>query len=180
VQPATPAQAQLAAYARQVYPTIDRVSYYQLLRVAPNADARAIRAAYYSVAAQLHPDRYFNLADTTLRSMLETIYARISEGYRVLSEPQKRATYDRNLPAGKLRYEAERAPNTPKNPEDSLKGEQAKKFYRLGLMALAKKDWKSAVMNFNFAKNMEPSAAVILEKLAEAQAGLKAAAPPPK
>ena len=38
------------------------------------------------------------------------------------------------------------------------------------MVSFGRKDWKGAVMNFNFARNFEPAAPVITEKLAEAQA----------
>ncbi len=176
---------QLVAFSRQVYPTLDRFTYYQLLRVAPNADTGAIRASYYKLAATLHPDRYHNLPDATVRDQLTTIAARINEGYRVLMNPEKRVAYDGGLQKGKMRLDqaSERTSAAPKNIEDSLKDAQAKKFFRLGVLCLTKKDFRGAVMNFNFAKNYEPAATVIAEKLAEAQAGVAAAkggAPPAK
>ena len=53
------------------------------------------------------------------------------------------------------------------------------------MISLGSKDWKGAVMNFNFAKSFEPNAAIIKQKLAEAQAGLPkppgpGGGPPPK
>jgi DnaJ-class molecular chaperone len=173
-----PGPAELTAFARQVYPALDRYSYYQLLRVAPTADARTIRASYYKIAAQLHPDRYFNFPDTSTRDQLETIYARVCEAYRVLISPDKRVSYDRGLAQGKMRYDAgERQPQGPKNPEDSLSHPDAKRFFRLGMVCLGKKDWKGALMNFNFAKTFEPGSAIIAEKIAAAQAGAKPVPP---
>jgi hypothetical protein len=43
------------------------------------------------------------------------------------------------------------------------------------MVSFGRRDWKGAVMNFNFARNFEPAAAAINEKLAEAQAAMKAA-----
>jgi hypothetical protein len=75
----------------------------------------------------------------------------------------------------------ERESNAPPNPEDSLQHPEAKKFFRLGLMSLARKDFKGAAMNFSFARTFEPRAAVILQKLEEAQAGLgKPSSAPPR
>jgi curved DNA-binding protein CbpA len=170
-----PGEAELAAFARQVFPGLDKYSYYQLLRVPPEADVRAIRASYYKIAGQLHPDRYHQLPDGKMRQQLETIYARICEAYRVLTSPEKRTAYDKALPQGRMRYEGgdRPSPQGPKNPEDTITHPQSKKFFRLGMMSLGKKDWKGAVMNFNFAKTFEPNSAVIAEKLAEAMAGGK-------
>jgi curved DNA-binding protein CbpA len=160
--------AGLLAFAEQVYPVLERYSYYQLLRVAPNADSRTIRASYYKIAAQLHPDRYQSLVDPETRDRLETIYARINEAYRVLMNGEKRAAYDAGLPKGKLREAGERPMR--KNPEDVLAHPEAKKFFRLGMVSFGNKDWKGAIMNFNFARSFEPRAAIIAEKLAEAEA----------
>lgn len=177
---APPGTTQLQAFARQVYPQLDRLDYYQLLRVPRTATVPAIRASYYQISAQLHPDRYHTLSDAVLREQLETIFARITEAYRVVTHPDRRTAYDRALSGGKTRFDpgTERAATAPRNPEDTLNHPQAKTFFRLGLLCLAKKDWKGAVMNFNFARNFEPNAPVLAEKLAEAQAGLKASGPP--
>ena len=176
---AAPPSDQLVAFARQVYPGLDRYSYYQLLRIAPGADRDAIRASYYQIAAQIHPDRYFGLADPATRDQLETIYARVCEAYRVLLNPDKRGAYDRGLAQGRMRFDSsERQSQGPKNPEDTLTHAEARKFFRMGMICLGKKDWKGAVMNFNFARGFEPAAPVIAEKLAEAQAAAKAGSPP--
>jgi len=163
--------AGLLAFAEQVYPMLERYSYYQLLRVAPNADTHAIRASYYKIAAQLHPDRYQNLVDEDTRERLVSIYARINEAYRVLMNGEKRAAYDAGLARGKMRETGERP--LRKIPEDALTHPDAKKFFRLGMVCFGNRDWKGAVMNFNFARTFEPNAAIIAEKLAEAQAAAK-------
>jgi curved DNA-binding protein CbpA len=174
-QAGAPGTVELAAFARQVYPGLDRYTYYQLLRVSPEADAGAVRASYYRIAAQLHPDRYHKLPDPVIRNQLESIYARVCEAYRVLVNPTKRATYDRGLAQGQMRHEAgDRPAQGPKNPEDAIGNPQSKKFFRLGMMCLGQKDWKGAAMNFNFAKTFEPNSPVIAEKLAEALAAGKA------
>jgi curved DNA-binding protein CbpA len=169
--------AGLSAFADRVSSTLDQRNYYQLLNLAPNADGSQVRRAFYGIAAQLHPDRFQALADPHTRDRLERIYARISEAYRVLSNTEKRAAYDRSLPEGKLRYDfAQRDPQAPRNPEDNIKNADAKRFFRMGMTCLARKDWKGAIMNFNFAKTYDATSPVIAEKLAQAQAAAQAGA----
>jgi len=172
----TAAADSLRAFADKVFPTLGQRSYYQLLNLpAGTADAAVVRAAYYRLAGQLHPDRFMTLADAQTRERLEIIYARVSEAYRVLSSPERRATYDAGLGAGKLRLDlSQRVSGALKTPEDSLKHTEARKFYRLAQACAADKDWKGAVLNLNFARSFEPDAAVLAEKLAEAQAALAA------
>lgn len=163
---------QLASFARLVEPTLESRSYYELLNVNPKADQPTLRKAFYDVAAKLHPDRYATLPDADAKRRLETIYARIAEGYRVLSDPAKRAQYDEALTRGQKRLlTTSRERRGPVNPEETLKHPDAKKFFRLGMIALGNKDFKGAALNFNFARTFEPGAAVISEKLAEAKAG---------
>jgi len=91
----------------------------------------------------------------------------------VLTTPDKRAAYERALNQGKKRLTVtDRESRGLQNPEDSLKHPEAKKFFRMGMICLARKDWKGAIMNFNFARTFEPAAALIAQKLGEAQAAL--------
>ena len=61
---------------------------YDLLGVARDADADAIKKAYRRLARQLHPD--VNPDPATQERFKE-----VSRAYEVLSDPQKRAAYDR-------------------------------------------------------------------------------------
>ncbi len=163
----------LADYVRQIFPRLDQLTYYELLGLPAGSDPATVRAAFYRMAADLHPDRYHTVADRMVKERLEAIYARMCEGYRVLTTPEKRAAYERALTQGHKRLTVtDRESRAPHNPEDSIKHPEAKKFFRLGMMGLARRDWKGAVMNFNFARTFEPDSALIAQKLAEAQAGL--------
>jgi DnaJ-class molecular chaperone len=164
---------QLATFARHLYAKLDQLSYYDLLGVSPGTPQADIRTAFYRVSNDLHPDRYHTMADRELKERLETIYARMCEAYRVLTTPEKRTAYARALTEGKKRLTStDRESKAPQSPEDSIKHEEAKKFFRLGMLSLGRKDFKGAVMNFNFARSFEPHAAVINQKLGEAQAAL--------
>ena len=172
--PPAPAADTLRAFADKVFPTLAERTYYQLLNLpAGTTDVAAVRAAFYRVAAQLHPDRFMTVPDAATRERLETIYARVSEAYRVLANPERRAAYDSGLLAGKRRLDLSQRDAGPKSPEDSLAHPEAKKFFRLAMACAADKDWKGTVLNLTFARTFEPGAAVIAEKIAEAQAAQK-------
>lgn len=63
--------------------------YYQVLGVTSSADASEIKRAYRKLAHELHPDK--NKGD----KQAEERFKQVSRAYAVLSDPQKRAHYDR-------------------------------------------------------------------------------------
>ena len=63
--------------------------YYEVLGVARDADAAAIKKAYRSLAVQFHPDR--NPDDP----VAEDRFKEAAEAYEVLSDAERRRTYDR-------------------------------------------------------------------------------------
>jgi molecular chaperone DnaJ len=65
------------------------IDYYELLEVEKGADDATLKSAYRKLAMRWHPDK--NPGDTAA----ETRFKAISEAYGVLSDPQKRAAYDR-------------------------------------------------------------------------------------
>lgn len=63
--------------------------YYEVLGVARDADGTLIKKAYRKLAVELHPDRNPD------NKSAEEQFKEASEAYQVLSDPEKRALYDR-------------------------------------------------------------------------------------
>ena len=63
--------------------------YYERLGVSRDVDASALKAAYRKAAMEHHPDRNGGCDDAMAK------FKEINEAYSVLSDPQKRAAYDR-------------------------------------------------------------------------------------
>ena len=83
-------------------------SYYELLQVTPTADLEIITAAYRALIRRHHPDRNPSpTADATTK--------RLNEAWEILSDPVKRAKYDREFAAGSSSRPAPppRPPNRP-------------------------------------------------------------------
>ena len=64
----------------------DFVDYYEILQVSPNAQLETIHRVYRILAQQLHPDNPDSGSETQFRLL--------SEAYRTLSDPERRAAYD--------------------------------------------------------------------------------------
>ena len=63
--------------------------YYEVLGVAKGADEAALKSAFRKLAMQFHPDKNPGNAEA------EKKFKELNEAYQVLSDPQKRAAYDR-------------------------------------------------------------------------------------
>ena len=72
----------------------ERRDFYEVLGVQRDADAAELKRAYRKLAMELHPDR--NPGD----HVSESKFKEASEAYQVLSDPDKRARYDRFGHAG--------------------------------------------------------------------------------
>jgi len=68
---------------------VTKRDYYEILGVNRDADEQALKSAYRKIALQYHPDR--NPGD----HQAEDKFKEAAEAYSVLSDPQKRASYDR-------------------------------------------------------------------------------------
>lgn len=67
--------------------------YYEILNIGRNATADEIKAAFRGLARKYHPD-------VNKTPEAETVFKEINEAYAVLSDPEKRAAYDRYGHAG--------------------------------------------------------------------------------
>ncbi len=66
------------------------MDFYAILGIAPDADAPAIRAAYRLLARRYHPDAGDGSSSEKFRQVVEA--------YETLSDPGRRASYDRSHP----------------------------------------------------------------------------------
>src|SRR5260370_39033668 len=68
---------------------VTKTDYYEVLSVSRDASDQELKASYRKLAMQYHPDR--NPDDP----LAEDKFKECSEAYSVLSDPEKRAAYDR-------------------------------------------------------------------------------------
>ena len=86
---------------------------YSVLGLARTAGDAEIRAAYHALVAKYHPDRY---QGNPLEDLATEKLAEINRAYEILSDPARRADYDR----GQAFWHAQPAPGRPIPPPRAL------------------------------------------------------------
>lgn len=76
------------------------IDYYVILRVKRDADAHTIKKAYHDQQLLYHPDRYAHLAPE-FQNQAETRSRIITDAYKILYDPSRRAAYDEELASWK-------------------------------------------------------------------------------
>jgi curved DNA-binding protein CbpA len=84
-------------YVLDLFYRLDELTYYDLLGVAGDVDKKQVKTAYYAVAPEFHPDKYFRKQLGTYKPKIEAIFARITLAHDVLTAPKRRAEYDEYL-----------------------------------------------------------------------------------
>ena len=156
-------------FVDQAYAGLEQIDYYRLLGVSSAANEEQIRAAYYKLAAHLHPDIHGESASDSFRIKLTAVYSRVVEAYKVLTDRSRRQNYDSALAAGSMRLRAGlKLTNIPQ--VDLIKTPAARRFFDLAEHAMRNKDLKAAIMNYKLALSVEPRNEMITGKLTAAEA----------
>jgi curved DNA-binding protein CbpA len=74
-------------------------NYYDLLEIAPDSPAEEVKRSFRAQIARYHPDKVQHLG-REFQSMAADRAAELTEAYRILSDPGRRAEYDRALADG--------------------------------------------------------------------------------
>lgn len=107
-----------------------RKTYYEILKVSPDATSREIKKAFRLRAAECHPDKVMHL-EAELRERAERKMTLINEAYNVLSGETSRQEYDEYLdilavkrgdPPGK-RFDPEKESDQPREPSKATVSE---------------------------------------------------------
>lgn len=148
--------------------------YHEILGVAPDADPKTIKQAYFGLSKQFHPDRYFrrNLGPYAVR--VETIFKKVLEAYELLTDPATRAEVQRNLvaadaaaaaaaasalardPAAARRLRARMTGLTRHHHAFEERKRKAKTFFESGMAAFKKERWLEAAGSVRLAIAFDP------------------------
>lgn len=89
------------------------LTHYELLDIPESATKKEVKSAYYRLAPNFHPDRFFRKELGSYKGRMESIFARITEAQDVLVSKEGRAEYDHYLATRAVTEEAERSVEGP-------------------------------------------------------------------
>jgi curved DNA-binding protein CbpA len=81
----------------ELFGKLETIDFYTLLDIRPDAEAKAIKKAYYASAPGYHPDRYYGKNLGPFKQQMEAIFGRITVAYDTLKSKETRAEYDAYL-----------------------------------------------------------------------------------
>jgi curved DNA-binding protein CbpA len=151
--------------------------YHEILGVALEADAKAIKQAYFGLSKQFHPDRYFRRNLGPYAARVERIFKKVLEAYELLSDPATRAEVQRDLApeaaasAAKPAEAGARAPDAAAalrlrarlsslgrhHRAHAERRRKAKGFFESGMAAFKKERWLEAAGSVRLAIAFDPS-----------------------
>ncbi len=74
----------------------DRLTHYELLGIAADADGAAIRRAYLLTSKRYHPDSWYRKDLGQFAPLLSKWFQKLAAAYQALSDEESRAAYDRD------------------------------------------------------------------------------------
>jgi DnaJ-class molecular chaperone len=158
---------------------LDDITYYVLLGVATDASPDDLKGAFHAFAETFHPDGHSGRASDE-REGIGRIFRRGTEAYRVLSDPQLRASYDALLTEGvapsvasrrsSLPPSQEQAQRGPRRLADAIRSPSARPFARSAEELAKKGDFKQAKIQLTMARHYEPNNPVLEQFLKELEA----------
>lgn len=173
-QPMPQVDEQIVNRLKDIWKQLPKLTYYDLLGVAPTATPGEIKAAFYQVSRDYHPDRYFRFPNENFRNAVNTIYKRVSEAYTILRNAEWRTSYDAQLKAdpAKTRFnihEEEKRKQQGGTTYDGGTG-PGKKYWQAAMEALRNKNPAGAKMQLQLAIGIEPGNQQFKDKLEELKA----------
>jgi curved DNA-binding protein CbpA len=90
-------EPEFRARVEEVYATLDSLDYYTLLGIDRSGDKKVIKRAYYELAANFHPDKYFRKNLGPYKAKMEAIFGRFTIAHDTLTSKADRAEYDAYL-----------------------------------------------------------------------------------
>jgi len=130
-----------------------RSNHFEMLGLPTNASTQKIRAVYFELAKQLHPDRIARLNLGPLAGPASQVFTRLNEAFGILGDDNKRTAYIQQVAAG----DGDGNEIDPADQEKMLALFEAEEKFKLGEMALRRSHFHQALEDFDRAVELNPA-----------------------
>ncbi len=138
-EPISPVQQQL----EEMIMRFESANLYEILSIQPDANDEEIKAAYYELAKQYHPDRFQSEEySSIIRNSAEQVFAYINEAFTTLGNSVSRASYDEKRLTQESKVEATLRARAAAGAEEE---KMAAVLFRQGRISLSKGNFEKAV-----------------------------------
>jgi DnaJ-class molecular chaperone len=159
-------------YVLKIHSVLNKLDYYRLLGVSQSDGKDKIKKAFLAITKNFHPDRNRD-AQQPVKQAIYDIFKRLNEAYRVLTDEQKRAMYNKQLASGEKRFSTDvRMSMVPKTPADTISSREARQFYLKAVETLKAGNIMQAELNAKMAKAREANneaIAALFDEIAQAK-----------
>ena len=153
----TAAAQETETLIRERIALLDRgADHFVLLGITQDASADVTRAAYFTLARKLHPDRLASLGIADAAHSAQRLMAQINTAFATLSDPLRRSEYTQTLARGGESVVRE---EEAKANAEAMRAMHAEEAFRRGEMALRREQLDQALVEFTTAvelRNNEP------------------------
>ncbi|HUU03276.1 MAG TPA: DnaJ domain-containing protein [Myxococcota bacterium] len=116
---------------------------WQIIEVEKDAGFEVVKKSFLTLAKVYHPDRVSGAGDEEISHRMDLIFTRINEAYQVLSDPNRRAEYDKKAPSD--------------TKSDQPRPEEARVQFQKAQVYLKKKDLTKAAEAVRWAADLDNS-----------------------
>jgi curved DNA-binding protein CbpA len=156
----------------ETYDGLSRKDYYALLGVSGTSRLPEIKAAYYRLAKQFHPDRFYGVEDPIVREKVDIIFTAVNVAYETLKNTKTRQEYDnaplekKSVPTSTVKSSAQTV--TSISPEALAK--MAEDYYKKALKANEAGNYVQAAQFLKSATQISPGVAKFWRQLGASMA----------
>lgn len=134
---------------------LEELDYYAILSLDNGADYLEVRARFHECAQRYHPDRFLAVSFDENRLKIYSVYKRMTEAYRVLSDPELRVAYDEGLRVGATRLDPDIRGRRLTGDARALTSPFARVYLKAAKKKFDAEDWQGATLDAELGLSIE-------------------------